>query len=150
MRVPAGLAISDFTGYETWQVVAISQTDELLNVIMANPTMISAYRAGVPASAKPFPDGAKSVKVQWRPKKNSEPPFSVNVPDTLKNVAFLAKDAKRFSNSGGWGYANFNDDAASNSFTPDGKGTSCGFACHCVREDVKRAGRRSRDSVATS
>ena len=130
VRVPDGLAMSDFSGYETWQVVAISQTDELLNVIMANPAMIDAYRAGIPGNGKPFPDGARSVKVQWRPKKNPEAPFSVNVPDTLKNVAFMAKDAKRFSDSGGWGYANFNYEAASNSFTPDGKGTGCGFACH--------------------
>ena len=101
VRVPDGLAMSDVSGYETWQMVAISRTDELLNVILANPTMINAYHAGVAGNGKPFPDGSKSVKIQWRPKKNAEAPFSVDVPDTLKNVAFMVKDAKKFSNSGG-------------------------------------------------
>ena len=101
VRVPDGLAMSDVSGYESWQMVAISRTDELLNVILANPTMINAYHAGVAGNGKPFPDGSKSVKIQWRPKKNAEAPFSVDVPDTLKNVAFMVKDAKKFSNSGG-------------------------------------------------
>ena len=30
LRVPNGLAFSDFRGYENWQVVAVSQTDDLL------------------------------------------------------------------------------------------------------------------------
>jgi hypothetical protein len=82
------------------------------------------------AGDREFPDGSKSATIQGRPKKNAETPFAVNVPDTLKNVAFMEKDAKRFANGGGWGYANFNYDAASDRFTPDGKGTSCGFAWH--------------------
>ena len=33
LRVPNGLAFSDFRGYEDWQVVSIAQTDEVLKVI---------------------------------------------------------------------------------------------------------------------
>jgi len=55
LRVPNGLALSDFRGYENWQVVGVSQTDDLLKVMVANPTMIGAYRAGVPGNGKPFP-----------------------------------------------------------------------------------------------
>ena len=55
LQVPNGLAFSDFRGYESWQVVSIAQTEEVLNVIVANPTMIDAYRAGVPGNGKPFP-----------------------------------------------------------------------------------------------
>ena len=62
LRVPNGLAFSDFRGYENWQVVAVSQTEELLKVEVANPTMIGAYRAGVPGNGKPFPDGSKIAK----------------------------------------------------------------------------------------
>jgi hypothetical protein len=40
VRVPNGLAFSDFRGYEDWQVVAVSQTEELLKVEVANPTML--------------------------------------------------------------------------------------------------------------
>lgn len=132
VRVPGGLAFSDFRGYETWQVVAISQTDELLNVILANPVMIKAYQAGIPGNGKPFPDGSKSAKIQWKPKKSAEAPVFTNVPDTLKDVAFMAKDGKRFSDSGGWGYALFNYEPASDRFTPEGTGAKCGAACHTI------------------
>jgi hypothetical protein len=132
VQVPDGLAFSEFRGYETWQVVAVSQTDELLKVIVANPAMIEAYRAGIPGNGKPFPDGSKIGKIEWRPKKSTEAPFSVNVPDTLKDVDFIAKDGKRFADSGGWGYAQFNYDPASDRFTPDGTGAKCGAACHTI------------------
>src|SRR5262245_44571888 len=86
LQVPDGVAFSDFRGYEGWQVVSVAQTEDVLKVIVANPTMIDAYRAGIPGNGKPFPDGSKVAKIQWNPKKSAEAPFSVNVPDTLKNV----------------------------------------------------------------
>jgi hypothetical protein len=55
LQVPNGLAFSDFRGYEDWEVVAVSQTDDLLKVEVANPVMIAAYRAGVPGNGKAFP-----------------------------------------------------------------------------------------------
>jgi Cytochrome P460 len=132
VQVPNGLAFSDFRGYEGWQVVSVAQTEEVLKVIVANPTMIDAYRAGVPGNGKPFPDGSKIAKIQWIPKKSAEAPFSVNVPDSLKNVFFIEKDSKRFPASSGWGYALFNYAAASETFTPDGSGANCGYACHTI------------------
>ncbi len=78
MSVPNGLAFSDFRGYENWQVVSVSQTEDLLKVMVANPTMIDAYRAGVPGNGKSFSDGSKTAKIEWKPKKNTEAPFSVN------------------------------------------------------------------------
>jgi hypothetical protein len=52
------------------------------------------------------------------------------VPDTLKSVSFIEKDSKRFRDSGGWGYAQFHYDAASDTFTPFGSDAACGYACH--------------------
>jgi Cytochrome P460 len=132
LQVPKGLAFSDFRGYEDWQVVSVAETDEVLKVIVANPTMIEAYRSGIPGNGKPFPDGSKIAKIQWTPKKSTEAPFSVNVPDKLKNVFLIEKDSKRFPDSAGWGYALFNYSVASDSFAPDGSGTNCGFACHTI------------------
>ena len=57
--VPDGLAFSEFKGYEGSQVVAVSNTEELMAVIVANPVMITAYQSGIPDSGKPFPDGSK-------------------------------------------------------------------------------------------
>jgi len=64
VQVPNGLSFSDFRGYEGWQVVSLAQTDEVLKVIVANPAMIAAYRAGVPGNGKRFPDGSKIAKIQ--------------------------------------------------------------------------------------
>ena len=132
VKVPDGLAFSEFRGYESWQVVSVSQTDELLNVIVANPVMIKAYQAGIPGNGQPFPDGSKIAKIQWRPKRSAEAPAPTMVPDTLKDVAFIAKDGQRFSDSTGWGYALFNYDPASDSFTPVGTGAKCGAVCHTI------------------
>jgi hypothetical protein len=130
LKVPNGIAFSDFKGYENWQNVAVSQTEMGLKIIAANPAMINAYRNGVPGNGKPFPEGAKIVKIEWTSKKNAESPYFVMVPDTLKSLSFIEKDSKRFKDSGGWGYAQFQNDAASDTLTPFGTDAACGYACH--------------------
>jgi len=139
VQVPNGLAFSEFRGYEDWQVVAVSQPQEpkvKLNVIVANPAMIDAYRAGVPGNGKPFPDGSKIAKIGWNPKQSAEAPAPTMVPDTLAGVGFIVKDSRRFPDTGGWGYAQFDYDAASDTFTPNtsmqGSDAKCGFACHTI------------------
>src|ERR1700751_5516437 len=52
VKVPGGLAFSEFRGYEGWQVVATSQNDKLVAVILANPVMIDAYLDGIPSNGK--------------------------------------------------------------------------------------------------
>ena len=139
LQVPGGLAFSEFRGYESWETVAISRSEDLVAVILANPVMIDAYRAGVPGNGKPFPDGAKMAKVHWNPKKNEYFP-DTTVPGTLHDVDFMVKDSKRFADSGGWGWAVFKYDAASDTFTPgtladqppQANDAKCGFACHTV------------------
>jgi hypothetical protein len=139
VQVPNGLAFSEFRGYETWQVVSISHHGDLLAAILANPVMIEAYLAGVPGNGKPFPDGAKMAKIHWNPKKMETFP-SATVPDTQHDVDFMVKDSKRFADSGGWGYAFFKYDGASDTFTPatladqppQAKDAKCGFACHTI------------------
>jgi len=131
LRVPNGLAFSDFKGYENWQVVAVSQTDDLLKAMVANPVMIDAYRAGVPGNGKPFPDGSKIAKIEWKPKKSAEAPFPVRIPDVLQDVFFIEKNNKKYPATKGWAYAVFDYDAASDVFKPNATGVvDCGFACH--------------------
>jgi hypothetical protein len=137
LRVPGGLAFSEFKGYESWQVVSTSQNDKLVAVILANPVMIKAYQAGIPGNGKPFPDGAKMAKIHWTPNKNQYFP-NTTVPGTQHDVDFMVKNSKRFADSGGWGYAVFRHDAASGTFTPgtlddqppQANDAKCGFACH--------------------
>jgi hypothetical protein len=129
LKIPDGLAFSEFKGYETWQVISVSHAADTINAIVGNPTIIAAYAAGIPGNGKPFPDGSKMVKIQYLPKKTTDP-GNPTIPDRLRNVAFMAKDSKRFADSGGWGWGVFNYDAASGKFTPEGTGAKCGFACH--------------------
>jgi len=131
LKSPSGIAFSDFRGYEDWAVVSSARTDEVLKVIVANPKMIKAYKAGVPGNGQPFPEGSMIVKLQWKPKKSTEAPFVVDVPDVFKQAFVMEKDSKRFPKTGGWGYAVFNYEAASDKFTADPKSFSdCGNACH--------------------
>jgi hypothetical protein len=132
LKSPSGIAFSDFRGYEDWSVASVARTDQVLKAIVANPAMIKAYKAGTPGNGQPFPEGSKIVKIQWKPKKDAEAPFVVDVPDVLAQVFVMEKDSKRFpKNGGGWGYAVFNYDAPSGKFTPDPTSLSdCGNACH--------------------
>ena len=130
LKSPAGIAFSDFKGYEDWAVVSSARTDEVLKVIVANPTMISAYKAGVPGNGQPFPDGSKIVKLQLKPKKSTEAPFVVDVPDVFTQAFVIEKDSKRFPATGGWGYALFNHDVATGKMTADEAKADCGHACH--------------------
>jgi hypothetical protein len=132
VQVPNGLAFSEVRGYEDWQVVAVSQAGDLIEVIVGNPVMIDAYRAGIPGNGKPFPDGAKMAKIHWNAKKSAEAPAPTTIPDTLHDVDVMVRDSKRFSDIGNWGYAQFNYDAASDSFSPEGSGADCGYACHTI------------------
>jgi len=148
VRVPNGLAFSEFRGYEGWQTVSISHNEKVMAVILANPAMINAYKSGIPGNGKPFPDGSQMAKIHWNPKKMETFP-SATVPASLHDVDFMVKDSKRFADSGGWGWAAFKYNAASDTFTPattadeppQGNDAKCGLGCHTI---VK-----SRDYVFT-
>jgi hypothetical protein len=139
LKVPGGLAFSEFRGYEAWQVVSVSEDGGLIAAIVANPVMIDAYRAGMPGNGKPFPDGARMAKIHYTPKK-LETFAAATVPGTQHDVDFMVKDSKRFADSGGWGYAVFEYEAASDTFRPgtltdqppQGNDAKCGFACHTI------------------
>jgi hypothetical protein len=131
LKLPGGLAFSNFKGYEDWQLISSAKTDDRLKVILGNPTIIAAYKSGIPGNGKPFPEGSRIAKLQWKPKKSTEAPFVVDVPDTLADLFFMEKDSKKFPETGGWGYAQFDYDPSSATYTPDKAGTpSCGQSCH--------------------
>ena len=139
LKVPGGLAFSEFKGYEGWHLVSISQDGALIAAILANPVMIDAYQKGMPGNGKPFPDGSKMAKIHWKPTKMATFP-AATVPGELHDVDFMVKDSKRFGDSGGWGWAAFEYEAAANKFTPattkdsppQANDAKCGFACHTI------------------
>ena len=137
VKVPGGLAFSEFRGYESWQVVSISQDGPAIAAILANPLMIKAYQSGIPGNGKHFPDGSKMAKIHWAPVKMDIFP-AATVPGSQKNADFMEKDSKRFADSGGWGWGAFEYDAASKTFRPgttsdtppQANDAKCGFTCH--------------------
>ena len=133
VQVPGGLALSEFKGYENWQVISRGDPRESRDD--------RAYQAGAPGNGKPFPDGAKMAKIHWNAQKSAEAPDpTTRVPGTLHDIDFMVKDSKRFADSGGWGWGAFNYDAASDTFTPatladnppQANDAKCGFACHTI------------------
>ena len=139
VRVPNGLAFSEFKGYEAWQTISVSHNDKVMAVILGNPVMINAYKSGIPGNGKPFPDGSRMAKVHWNSKKLETLP-SAMVPGSLHDVDFMVKDSKRFADSGGWGWGAFKYNAASDKFTPadqtdtppQANDAKCGLACHTI------------------
>ena len=140
VKVPGGLAFSEFKGYESWEFVSLSQSDNIVAAILANPAMIEAYKKGIPGNGKPFPDGSKMAKIHWTAKPSEKAPSPTTVPGALHDVDFMVKDSKRFADSGGWGWGAFNYDAASGTFTPatsadvppQANDAKCGFGCHTI------------------
>ncbi|MGZ5948499.1 MAG: cytochrome P460 family protein [Caulobacteraceae bacterium] len=129
LKVPGGLSFSEFKGYETWEAVAVSQTEGSLKLIAANPAMMKAYKAGLPAKGELFPEGSRIVKIEWARQPNPVSPYAVQVPGVLKSIDFIVKDSRRFPKTKGWAYAKFVADA-SGALRPEGTGAECGFACH--------------------
>jgi len=148
LKVPGGLSFAEFRGFESWEAISVSTNEKAVAVIVGNPAMIAAFKSGFPANGKPAPDGARMAKIHWAPAKNQFFP-NATVPGTQQNVDFMVKDSKRFADSGGWGYAVFDYNAATDAFTPgtlagsppQGNDAKCGFACHTVA--------KSRDYVFT-
>ncbi len=140
LQVPNGLAFADFEGYESWQTISVSHNGDNLAVILGNPAMIAAYKAGIPGNGKPFPDGARMAKIHWNLEKNDSEPGQPVVPTTQHDVDFMVKDSKKYADGGGWGYGEFEYDAASKTFRPGTTADSppqandakCGAACHTI------------------
>ena len=143
LRVPGGLAFSEFRGYESWQVISISQNGPVVAAILGNPAMIEAYQSGIPDNGKPFPDGAKMAKIHWLPQKQATLPGQPTVAGAQHDVDFMVKDSKRFADGNGWGYGAFEYDPATDTFRPadttsmppQGSDAKCGVGCHMAAKE---------------
>jgi hypothetical protein len=76
------------------------------------------------------------------PKQNQFFPETTG-PGALLNVDFMVKDSKRFADSGGWGWAAFEYDGKTDTFTPattastppQGNDAKCGLGCHTIAKN---------------
>jgi hypothetical protein len=132
LKIPDGLAFSEFRGYEDWRPIAASQVKDGIKIISGNDAVINAYRAGVPGNGRAFPEGSKFVKIEWSQAQNTQSPYFVMMPQQLMSVSFIEKDSKRFPKTHGWAYAQFVVDPATGDLKPNGTGAECGYACHTI------------------
>ena len=138
LKVPSGLAVSEFKGYESWQLISISQRGDMIAGSRRTPVIIEAYRSGIPGNGKPFPDGSKMAKIHWNARKADTEPGEPFVLGAQHDIDFMVKDSKRFPDGHGWGYGEFELDAATKTFRignlqdhpPQGNDAKCGVACH--------------------
>jgi hypothetical protein len=157
LKTANGIAFSEFRDYEAWQLIATSQPDDVggcgtskvgcTKAILGNPAMIQAYRDGIPANGQAVPDGAAMAKVEWL-KDHKASPYGVTVPGTQTEVSFMVKDAKRFPDTNGWGYATFEYDASPGMFKPVKPSTASNARSLC--HGCHTAGAKTRDFVFTS
>ncbi len=140
VKVPDGLAFSEFRGYENWEVVSVSLAEDVMAVIVANPVMIDAYKSGIPGNGQPFPDGSKTAKIHWKLKKRGGGGGGGGARMLRRQRACRtfcttliswSGTPKRFPN-GNWGYAQFNYNTGQDAFSPEGTGADCGAACHTL------------------
>lgn len=100
------------------------------------------------ASASHSPT-APIAKIHYKPAKSADSPDpTTEVPGNMYKVDLNEKNSKRFLNpdAGGWGYAAFDYDAASDTFTPASRGRlAAAGARHQLRGRVPHA-RRSEGS----
>lgn len=117
---PNGIAL--YPDYLSWKVVAPSYREDRgqIRIITGNEIAIAALQAG----KKPLPDGSVLAKVAWKAEKNPSFPVATE-PTAFAQVEFMVKDAKKYKETGGWGFARF----VGNDLKPYGKDP--GFVAEC-------------------
>jgi hypothetical protein len=124
-------------GYRDWKLVSVAHEEgELKDIraILGNDVAIKSYREG----KLPFPEGAIIARIAWhhvpseennkvfgRPQSfvaGSEPPWYLQ---------FMVKDSKKYAETGGWGYAQFDKDGKPG---PESDLKKC-FPCHQAIKD---------------
>ena len=113
-------------GYRQWELIAPAEEANPLSelrAVLGNATAIKAYREGV----LPFPDGTILVKLAWS--RVQSPEYEpASIPGAATTVQVMAKDSKKYSASGGWGFGRFVEGKA----VDEAQHQTC-FVCHAAR-----------------
>src|SRR5271166_5513101 len=100
-------------GYRDWRLISVAHEEGNLHsfaAILGNDVAIKAYRQGT----LPFPDGTIVAALHWGhvPSEENNKVFGRSqsfVAGSPTNVQFMVKDSKKYSSTGGWGFAQFQD-----------------------------------------
>ena len=116
-------------GYRDWKLISVAHETGNLNdirAILGNDVAIKAYRK----EKLPFPDGTIIARLAWKyvPSEENNKVFGNEqsfVAGSPTNVQFMIKDSKKYSATGGWGFAQFTNGKPLNEAEPK----TC-FSCH--------------------
>ena len=125
--------------YRDWRVISVSHRvdHKSMRAILGNDTAVAAAREG---RTNPWPDGAVLAKVVW--KEAPEEHWSAAIaPSQFVHVEFMFKDAQKWADTGGWGYARWVGDG----LAPYGKDAAFAQECMGCHTPVK-----DRDWVFTT
>jgi hypothetical protein len=124
-------------GYRGWQMITVAHEagkNNDIRGILGNDIAARAFRDGT----RPFPDGSVIARLAYVYKSSPENDAVFPAPQSFvagdpTNVQISVKDSKRYADSGGWGYGQFEKGIANQS---DPLLKSC-FACHAKLDPSK-------------
>ena len=102
------------SGYRDWRLISVAHEEGSLNdirAILGNDIAVKAYREGT----LPFPEGAIIARIAWSYVSSEENNKTFGTAQSFiagpptNGVQFMVKDSKKYSSTGGWGYAHFNE-----------------------------------------
>lgn len=98
---PNGITLPE--AYKNWRLLASSYRSDnnTQRVILGND---SAIEASAKRMTNPWPDGAIIAKLVWKNEPHSNWPTAI-VPGEFVHAEFMIKDSKKYSSTGGWGFA---------------------------------------------
>jgi Cytochrome P460 len=100
-------------GYRDWRLISVAHEAGNLNdfrAILGNDIAIKAYRE----QKLPFPDGTIIVRLAWNyvPSEENNKVFGRDqsfVAGAPINIQLMVKDSRKYTATGGWGFAQFKD-----------------------------------------
>jgi Cytochrome P460 len=124
-------------GYRDWKLVSVAHEAGDLNdirAILGNDIAVNAYREG----KLPFPEGAIVGRIAWAYVSSEEnnkvfgrPQSFVAGAPTAFYLQFMVKDSQKYAATGGWGYAQFDQEGKPG---PESDMKQC-FPCHQAIKD---------------
>jgi hypothetical protein len=138
-------------GYRDWRLISVASVGGNVNDLRAklgNDIALSALREGT----RPFPDGTIIARLAWRqvtseennavfrraaerrglsPEQTSKLLAESFVAGPPVNVQFMIKDSKKYASTGGWGFAQFDNDGKP---ADEAVHKTC-FSCHQPAKD---------------
>ena len=124
-------------GYRDWRLISVAHEEGNLNslgAVLGNDVAIKAYRG----RRLPFPEGAIVGRIAWRyvPSEENNKIFGRDQSFVAGEappwyLQFMVKDSKKYTATGGWGYAQFDKDGKPG---PESDMKKC-FPCHQAIKD---------------